>query len=508
MRTKNSLLNFLTSIFPFTVFVVFGFIKVHIWQDKLDTNIYALNQLFFQIFAYLSIAEAGIGALVQKEYFKLLINEDKETICKYYTVSKKMLRKVCYIIFVGGFFVSFFLKFLANGNTLSQIYMQQVFLLFLIKSLIEYFMFAPRFLLIADQKLYKINFQMYFYKIIETLVEIVLIYLGYSYVLVLCCSIILRIIMNLRLNEIVKKEYGWLHTVCDVESIKIKGMKHIFIYKIVSALQENIGALLISTFVNPISVIIYTNYKYITKYINDFVYQIGTSLTSSLGNLLYGEKRESGYITFEMINTLFYFIASFLTIALGYCINPFICLWVGSDKLLDMLSLGCLLFVFFHNIARRPLYILKDVFVLYKELQFISIVEAVFTVGLSYFLVFKLGIKGVLIASVLAILLSNFFYLPIVLYKKIFQIFPWIDFGKYLCSVVFSISFLCISFEYLPQISSENIFSWFWSSCIYAIIVLITLSILYFLLFKSFRQICHKGIEIIRIFCKKNVQGN
>ena len=167
MRTKNSLLNFLTSIVPFVAFVALGFLKIRIWQSSLDQNIYALNQLFFQLFAYLSIAEAGIGALVQKEYYKLLIDEDHEMICKYYTVSKKMLRKVCYVIMAAGLVLSFFLKYLAKDNTLSQIYMQEVFLLFLAKSLVEYFMFSPRFVLTADQKLYKINFQMYFYKILE-----------------------------------------------------------------------------------------------------------------------------------------------------------------------------------------------------------------------------------------------------------------------------------------------------------------------------------------------------
>lgn len=107
------------------------------------------------------------------------------------------------------------------------------------------------------------------------------------------------------------------------------------------------GALLISAFVNPISVIIYSNYKYITKYVNDFMYQMGVALTSSLGNLLYGENNEEGYNTYEMINTMFYFMASFLTIAVGYCINSFIIIWVGENKVLDSISLYCLLFVFF-----------------------------------------------------------------------------------------------------------------------------------------------------------------
>lgn len=496
MRTKNSVLNFLTSIIPFITFVILGFLKVHVWQDSLDPNVYALNQLFFQVFAYLSIAEAGIGALVQKEYYKLLIDEDQETICKYYTLSKRMLRNVCYIIMICGFITSFFLKYLAKGNDLSQRYMQQVFLLFLVKSLVEYFMFAPRFVLTADQKMYKINFQLYFYKILETVLETVLIYIGFSYVFVLLCSIILRIIMNLRLNNMVAKEYPWLHAVKDVGDLKIKGMQHVFIFKIASALQENIGALLISSFVNPISVIIYTNYKYITKYINDFVYQLGTAITSSLGNLLYGNDKNKGYETYEMVNTMFYFIASFLTISIGFCINSFIIIWVGKDKVLSNFGLFCMLFVFFHNIARRPLFILKDVFALYKELQFISILEAIITVVLSFGFV-KYGIHGILFANVLAILVTNFFYLPVAIYKYVFNRFPGVDFAKYLFSVITIIIFLAISMKFIPQISSTGIFTWFVGACVYSLVVLIVLSSVFFVFLKSFRELCFRAVSFI-----------
>lgn len=104
MRTKNSFFNLITSIIPFAVFVILGFLKVKVWQAKMDENIYALNQLFFQLFAYLSIAEAGIGAIIQKKYYSLLIDKDTESICKYYTLSKKMLRKICYIIFTVLYF--------------------------------------------------------------------------------------------------------------------------------------------------------------------------------------------------------------------------------------------------------------------------------------------------------------------------------------------------------------------------------------------------------------------
>ena len=499
MRTKNSIFNFITSIVPFAIFVVLGFVRVGVWQDKMDENIYALNQLFFRLFAYLSIAEAGIGALIQKKYYALLINQDQETICQYYTLSKRMLRKVCLIIMGGGVVLSFFLNYLAKDNTLSLRYMQLVFLLFLVKSLVEYFMFSPRFLLTADQKLYKMNLQNYGYKIAESLLEILLIYFGISYILVLCMSIVLRIVMNLHLNRIVFREYPWLCEKEPSKEVQLKGMSHILIYKVVSAVHENVGALLISAFINPLSVIIYTNYKYITKYLTDFIYQVGVSVTASLGNLLNEGDDEKAYDTFEMINTMFYFIASFLTLALALCINPFISVWVGADKLLDDLSLFAMLFVFFHNIARRPLFVLKDVCVLYKEMQPISILEAVLTIGLSLLSIYlDMGIRGIVIAAALALLIANFIPFPIIVYKKVFRRFPWLDFKKYFLNVLL-VAGICVVARMLPfGVSSNGFFMWFLTSCVAAVALLAILFVLNFFLFKSFRLLIKTGMGTVK----------
>ena len=65
MRKENSIKNFITSAAPFVILVFLGFWKVNVWQKTFSEDVYALNQLFFQIFAYLSLAEAGIGAIVQ-----------------------------------------------------------------------------------------------------------------------------------------------------------------------------------------------------------------------------------------------------------------------------------------------------------------------------------------------------------------------------------------------------------------------------------------------------------
>ena len=508
MRTKNSFFNLITSIIPFAVFVILGFLKVKVWQAKMDENIYALNQLFFQLFAYVSIAEAGIGAIIQKKYYSLLIDKDTESICKYYTLSKKMLRKICYIIFTAGIVLSFFLTYLAKGNTLSLFYMQEIFVLFLIKSLVEYFMFSPRFLLTADQKLYKMNLQNYAYKIAETVMEIILIYVGVSYLLVLVCSIVLRIIMNLRLNRIVFKEYPWLKEIKPDKDMSLKGMSDIFIFKIISVVQENVGALLISAFINPISVIIYSNYKYITKYLNDFIYQSGVAITASLGNLV-NEKNDDNRAleTFGEITTLYYFTASFFTLALAFCINPFISIWVGKNKVLDNISLLCLLFVFFHSVARRPLYIIKDVMVLYKELQLNSAIEAVVTVILSLILIkLNWGIKGVLIAAAASPVLVSFIYMPKVVYKKAFNCKPWNDLLKYAFNIAIIIIIQGIGTLMPFRVSDNGFVMWFITSCVAALILLVLLGIIYFCTFKSFRKLLETGKYTLQSIIKNKNQ--
>ena len=503
MRKQNSLMNFITSTIPFIILIFLGFWKVNVWQNSLDADIYALNQLFFQLFAYLSLAEAGIGALVLKEYYRLFVEDNKEEICIYYTLSKKMLRKVCLVIMVIGIGLSFFLKYLANDNQLTWIYMQKIFLLFLAKSLVEYFMFSPRFVIQGDQKLYKINLQMNFYKILESVLETVLIMVGVSYALVLVMSFVLRIFMNWHLNQVVFKEYPWLRDVKDTKGKKISGMQHVFIYKIVSVVHENVDLLLISSFVNPLSVIIYSNYKYITKYLNDMLYQVGSSITSSLGNLLNAEKNEQGFHTYEMISTMFYFMASFLTIALTFCINSFIEIWVGKGKLFDAVSMACMMFLFFHNVVRRPQYILKDIFGLYKELQMVSIAEAVVNLVLSFILVQKYGIAGVLVASVVATLVTNFWYFPVLLYRKIFDKSLWLDMTKYCFTSAVTVGILVVSFLFYPSISSGGYVIWFLQSALYAILVLIVLFIIFYAGFKSYRRLFHQCLSMIFQYVKK-----
>lgn len=497
MRQQNSMKNFFTSLFPFIILMFIGFWKVSVWQRDLGNDIFALNQLFFQIFAYLSLAEAGVGALVQNVYYKLLIDKKNDEINIYYTLSKRMLRWISLIILVLGVAVSFFLNYLTN-NQLSLTYMQVVFLLFLVKNLVDYFMFSPRFVLQADQKIYKINVVMNFYKIVESLAEVLLIMYGWDYVTVLIVTIFIRILTNVMVNKVIFKEYSWLKEVKETGNYKITGMAYALNNKFIGAAQDSTDILLISAFLSPLAVTIYSSYKYITKYLLDFIYLFASSIMASVGNLIYEEENERSFLVFEEIIILFYFVATFLGTTLLYVMNNFISIWVGADKVLDGLSFLLIILFFFNTVTRRPYYLMRDVLVLYKDTQTVSIIEVVINIILSVILVKLLGLKGILIAVVVSSMLLTFWYYPYIIYKNVYAKGWFHDLLRYsIClSMVLIIGYF--SQIYLSNfIKTTSMISWFIHAGIYSALLICLLTVLFYAIFPSFRRLTIKGKNMI-----------
>ncbi|MDD2518925.1 MAG: hypothetical protein PHG18_03460, partial [Bacilli bacterium] len=468
MRKSNSIKNFITSIIPFGILVLLGFIRINVFIKELGIEIYAVNQLFFQLFAYISLVEAGVGTLIQQQYYKYLANMNKNKILAIYNKSKKILKKISIIILILGFIVSFFLKFLTNNN-LTLWYMQLIFMIFLFRSVLEYLMFSPRLLLQADQKIYKINIKLNVYRIIEYIIEIILLYLGGSYIYILISSIIIRYISYYFINKKIFIEYPWLNKNQEYEDIEITGIKNILYHKISGAVYSNTDILLVSAFLSPLMVTIYSSYNYIIKFINDSISILSGSIISSFGNVIYKENDRDKLIIFEELNILFLFCATFFSIVLYFSINNFVSLWIGPDKTINNIALIFMLIVMFHGIARKPLLIIKDANGLFKETQLIAIMEAIIKLVLSIVLIKYYNLNGVLFATILSTIFTNFWFYPNYMYKNVLKSKPVNYYAKYFISLFLVISICFISKKTLNFLIVDNYLKWFTYSAIYSL---------------------------------------
>lgn len=497
MRKEKTIKNFITSFIPFILLSILGFVRIDVFIDMLGVEIYALNQLFFQIFAYMSLIEAGVGVLIQQKYYKLLVDSDKLEINKVYSSSIKMLKKISIIMIIVGLIISFGLEYLTNNN-ISLFYMQIVFMLFLTRCVLEYLMISPRLVLQADQKIYRINVLFNFYKVIEACVEIFLLYIGLNYVIILLSSILFRMLSYYVTNNIIFKDYPWLKKVELNGYQPITGVKYVFAQRVAGAVSDNTTILLISAFLTPLKVTIYSSYNYILKFITDIISLIVNAMSASLGNVMHKENDKNKLDIFEELNAMFMFAAIFFTIIIYVVINKFVILWIGNKMLIDDISLIVLMFTLFHSIIRRPFTTIKNVNGLFKETQTIALVEAFIILGLSIPLIQFFGIIGAVSAIAISYLSTNFWFYPNYIYKNIFNMSPKRYYLKYGISILITL-IICKLTDVLNIMGSANNFLlWFILSTIYTIVLSLVMILAGLFISKYFRRIFEKIITTIK----------
>lgn len=80
MRTKNTIINFITDAFPQVLIMLLGLFKTKLFIDILGSNQLGLYQLYGQIIAYLVLVEGGVGSALLFRLYKPLNKKDTKKI--------------------------------------------------------------------------------------------------------------------------------------------------------------------------------------------------------------------------------------------------------------------------------------------------------------------------------------------------------------------------------------------------------------------------------------------
>ena len=174
MRTKKSILNFITSFFPWVIIAIIGFPKIHLFISNYGSELNGLTQLIYQIFSYFGLAEMGFGSAIAYKLYKLFAEDDREKISSVFTGAVKIYKKIGMIIFSLGILLAASSALFLRSNEISQLYIFVIIVLNSIDYLLIYLLLMPyQTLLIADQKKYKVNVilntKLFLFKIVELL---------------------------------------------------------------------------------------------------------------------------------------------------------------------------------------------------------------------------------------------------------------------------------------------------------------------------------------------------
>lgn len=499
MRTQNSIKNIITVIIPYFLIGILGFIKSRVFVTSFSDDIYSLNQLFFQILGYFSLAEAGFETFIMQKYYKAFSNNDKEEVNRIFSTSVLHFRYIGMGMLAVGtivmFFVHLFTKAQVDGN-----YLKLIFIVFVIKNSVEYFLMCPRIVINSDQKAFKTNLYVNVCRIVENLSDIILALLGTDYLILLIPGIGIRIIFNLIINKKVYKEYPWLcRTGHKYHYEYVKGMSNLIYQRIAGILNSNTDIILISTFVDPVSVIVYTSYNYITKFINDTLCVMANSLTPSFASAFNEGDTKKSFQIFDQMSAAFFFMASFFATVLFLVFDPFVALWMGEKYVINRVGLILMVFVMFDQVNRRMMAIAVNALGLYYETKKCVIAEAVVNFLLSIILVQFMGLNGALIGTALAVFTTSGWYTPYYIYRKVFDKSTFIFVKDYMFSLTCAIVLALIQKTLLP-LRMDSFLSWILSSGLYSAISGIVLFVAFYTISLSFRGMVGRLFIYIKTF--------
>ncbi|MCP8850485.1 transporter [Latilactobacillus curvatus] len=425
-RLKNSVLNSIVSSSVQVLNIVLKFIVQTVFIHQLGAEYLGINGLFVNILSILSFAELGIGTAITFSLYKPLAVHDENGIAAVMNFFKKAYNLIGLFVAVLGIIIIPLLPYLIKNTAISMSNIQIIYLLYLTNSVVSYFFTYKRSLLIADQKGYISVFNQLIFSVIQIVFQVIaLIYLR-SYLTYLLIQILCTILSNVFISFKVNKTYSYLAKykntkITKNEAAVIKkntiGMMGSKVGGIVVSSTDN---LIISGFVGVFWVGLYSNYFLIVNSVGLVLTQLVTSISSSIGNLIVLEKddkkKEDIYFQHNYINLILILFSASLLMTL---LNPFIKVWIGDKYLLSTFTVVTIVVNFIVTQIRQTAITFITSFGLFSKIGVKSIFEALFNLifSLTYVLIFKLGVSGVLLGTISSNILINVWYEPYIVYK-------------------------------------------------------------------------------------------
>lgn len=503
-RRKNVFFNVGFGFISNIVKCLFTFITRMVFIYCLGKEALGLNGLFTNVLTMLSLTELGIGSAISFSLYKPLANNDNDNISALMSFYKRAYRIIGLIILVIGIVIAPFLRYIINDiNSIENVYL--IYILFLLNTDLSYFISYKETLIIADQKKYKLTIIEVIGYIVLNILQIVFLLLTKNYIVYLIIQIIVLLVQRLFINKYISKMYPSIDfdsnkkvSENDMVTIK-KNVKAMFFHKVGDVCINGTDNVIISSFIDLVTVGLYSNYLTIINMINSFTIMIFSSMSSSVGNLLISESEEKKYYTFNLIDFGNYLIYGYCSIVLLCVFNLFIELWADSSYCLSQ-GVVILIVISFYITGRRVSpSIVKQAAGLYDDDKFTPIIQAIVNLTFSIILAKLLGISGVILGTIISSIILPSWQRPYLVYKNVLHRSSKEYFMNYIKQIIQLLLIAFISYSLINCLKINNIYISFVTKTIIVSFIYIVVTCLI-----NYKNIYLK--EFISIFSRKVIK--
>jgi O-antigen/teichoic acid export membrane protein len=410
-RTKNAKAGIITGFFSKLLHMGMPFITRTVILYMLGTEYLGLSGLFSSLLSFLSLAELGVSNALVYSMYKPVAEDDGDTVCALLALYRKLYRMIGSVILAAGILCVPFLRYFISGDVPADVNLYVLYGIYLGNTVCSYFLFAYRSsLLSAHQRLDVTNVIDSTVSAVTWILQILMLFVFrnyYAYVIFMPLS---NVVGNFAKLFFVKKNYPQYtpkgKVAPELEASIYKKIKALVGAKISTTVLHSSDNIVISAFLGLTMVTIYGNYHFIMSSIGGFLAIVYSSVLPGIGNSLVTETMDKNYKDFKKLSFLNFWLVLWCSVCLLCLYQPFMKLWVGADLMLPM-SVVVLIVIYFIGYQGRKIVITyKDAAGLWWEDRFRPFVMAGTNLISNLILVQFIGIRGIVISTILSLCVS------------------------------------------------------------------------------------------------------
>lgn len=408
-RTKNASRNIFFGVIVKIYQILVPFLMRTAMIYLMGVQYLGLNSLFASVLQVLNLAELGVGSAMIYSMYKPIAEDDNTTICALMKLYRTYYRVIGLVIAVVGCALTPFIPHLIKSDVPTCINIYILYLLDLGATVLSYWLFAYKnSILQAHQRTDVVSRVTLVTSTFQYVLQLFVLWAFHNYYLYVIVMLATQALTNIVTAVCADKLYPQFKPRGKVDKIQVQKInqriRDLFTSKIGSIIYDSADTIVISAFLGLTVLAVYQNYFYILNSITGLIAVVFTACTAGIGNSIVMESKEKNYQDLNKFTFIITWVAGFCSVCLLCIYQPFMELWVGKDLMLSLSAVVCFVVYFFVRQFNALFNLYKDASGMWHEDRFRPLVAALTNLVLNLILVQFIGIYGILLSTVLAIL--------------------------------------------------------------------------------------------------------
>lgn len=413
-KSKKSITNFVFAVIYKVVVIIVGLLIPKLLITSYGSEINGLQASVRQIFTYISLLEAGVGAATIQSLYGPVANKSREKINSYMAAASTYYNKIGFVYFVVLISLSLIYALAIPVESMAT---EKVMLYIIISGSLtgmNFFYFAKiKLLIAAEGDQYIVSVMTMATYIVSSAIKVVFIYAGFSVVAVEAVYLLINLVATFIYYIIAKKIYPWIDLKVKPDYSGMEQKNSVMVHKISSLVFQNVDILLLTFFCTLEVVSIYSMYKMVVNMVTSIVSEIGSSM-----NFIFGQQFNVKEDKIDFIMLIDGFNICYSSIAFGlYMVTyilllPFLRLYTNGldiNYIYEWMPVIYIIIEFF-TVGREAMMRVIDVAGHFKKTQWRTVIETLINLFFSvvFIIVFRNtfgdigGIYGSLLGTAIA----------------------------------------------------------------------------------------------------------